>query len=93
MRGYPVGSICIITWVENPSLISSEVCIVSEPYLRVPGAICPDGYEIRSLPGRDGMVQQIVVGGGRRGGHPVAWMRPLSDPDAVKETEGELIHE
>ena len=105
MKGYPVGSACIITHSLKPFRIGRVVTIVTEPFVHVPGKRMPDGgvlnggqyYAGKVCQSVDGLDPLPTWGVGPNdlafAVYPVEWMRPYSDPDAVKETEGELIHE
>lgn len=83
--GHPVGSQVVVTFQDDGILrIGEIVTVTSRPYVwKCGGKI--NGVFMSNRPDRDGMIVQESDRKWRNGAvaHPVAWLSPLADPDAV----------
>jgi len=77
---YPEGTRCVITWV--PAIVTASWVHLGAVVLCGNGAHCA----------RTGLASNFIVGWEHPLGYPVAWMRPLEDPDAETiEDEQEVV--
>ena len=96
MKGYPIGTVCVVTWVDSTcrsAKIGDIVTVISEPFIWMVGGITPYGSNMRGLGQNNGMLVQRTdrqaFGLDGKWCTRVAWLRPLQDPDAEKVTERE----
>lgn len=86
MDKYADGTICVVTWSPDDASAIGKVGSIIEPAPQPP---FPGTFEdCRGLP------MQWLRSTDREGYHPIAWMRPLEDPDkAVAEHVEKLLCE
>lgn len=83
MNGFPIGTVCIITYCPVPRFIYTEVVVTSETFIWMSGQLCPRGVPFGHAPEYDGMLCQYIEGLGVDAPYPVAWLRRKGeDPDA-----------
>jgi len=79
MIGYPAGTKCVITWAEPGNPFNGPI----NPGI---GDIVTCGQRVLN-----DRLQEVDKGFFGWCCHPIAWMRPLEDPDLEKEDERELV--
>ena len=93
MHGYPVGTVCVVTWAPNAVLhkIGMMVRVTSEPFVFIPGEWAA-GVQMKSTREdlRGLVCQRTDVCPNAL--CPVAWLRPLSDPDEEENAEISSLH-